>query len=195
MIDDFSELLSNFWSDYNVLLWNMDKPFSKLKGPELLKFITNTEKIVSFFEANFETTEILSDLCKSLNLWEKITPFMMITTIEDVDSYEKKLKDWEDNLIEFYEVGGRTFLTKNPANPGDDETFYFHVLRFYLPRIAKQTLEENGMGLEIFTMQGFERRNKESKNTLRRFSNNKGNVLTPNLKRLWDIFFYEQTAV
>ena len=120
---------------------------------------------------------------------------MMITTIEDVDSYEKKLKDWEDNLIDFYEVGGRTFLTKNPANPGDDETFYFHVLCFYLPRIAKQTLEENGMGLGIFTMQGFERRNKESKNTLRRFSNNKGNVLTPNLKRLWDIFFYEQTGV
>ena len=115
--------------------------------------------------------------------------------IEDVDFYKKKLKEWEEKLNEFYEVGGKTILTKNPANPGDDETFYFHVLRFYLPMIAKKTLEDNGMGLGIFTMQGFERRNKESKNTLKRFSNNKGNVLTPNLKRLWDIFSYEQSGV
>ena len=108
---------------------------------------------------------------------------------------KKTLKEWEAKLNEFYGVGGKTILTKNPANPGDDEKFYSHVLRFYLPMIAKKTLEENEMGLGIFTMQGFERRNKESKNTLKCFSNNKGNVLTPNLKRLWDIFFYEQTGV
>ena len=41
---------------------------------------------------------------------------------------------------------------------------------------------------EVFTIQGFKRRNKESKNTLRRFSNKKGNVLPNNLRRLFDIF-------
>ena len=41
--------------------------------------------------------------------------------------------------------------------------------------IVEETLQKHQMGLEIFTMQGFERRNKESKNTLQRFCNMKGN--------------------
>ena len=98
-------------------------------------------------------------------------------------------------LQKVYDFGAKTILTKNPANPGDDETFYLHVLRFYLPQIAKKTMEDHGIGLGIFSMQGFERRNKESKNTLRRFSNRKGNVLLNNLRRLYDVFFYEQTGV
>ena len=81
------------------------------------------------------------------------------------------------------------------ATPGDDETFYMHVLRFYLPQIAKKTLTDHELGLGIWTMQGFERRNKESKHTLKRFSNNKGNVLIPNIRRLWDIYYHEHTAL
>ena len=105
------------------------------------------------------------------------------------------LKKWCDKLDSFYKVGGRSFMTKNKAHPGDDETFYLHVLRYYLPRIAKSTFEKHQLGLGIFTMQGFERRNKESKNTLKRFSNNKGNVLMQNMRRLWDVFYYRTTAV
>ena len=78
---------------------------------------------------------------------------------------------------------------------GDDETFYMHVLRFYLPKIARVTFDKHGLGLGIFTMQGFERRNKESKNTLKRFTNCKGNVLAANLRRLWDVYYYEKTAL
>ena len=64
-----------------------------------------------------------------------------------------------------------------------------------MPLIAKKTLEDHVLGVGIFTMQGFERRNKESKNTLHRFSNNKGNVLTNNLRRLFDVYYYAKTAV
>ena len=147
IIDDFSNLLSSFWSDYNVLLWNMDKPFAKLKGPELLLFITNTKKIIEFFETKFEDTDTMKNLCKVLKLWEEITPFMIITKIEDVNIYRKKLDEWEEKLNEFYEVGGKNILTKNPANPGDDETFYFHVLRFYLLIIAKKSWRKMKWGL------------------------------------------------
>ena len=48
--------------------------------------------------------------------------------------------------------------------------------------------EEHGLGLGIYTMQGFERRNKESKNVMNRFSNGVGNIVVSNLKRLWDVF-------
>ena len=43
LIEEFSTILSSFWTDYNVLLWNMNKPFAILKGPELLVFIRNTK--------------------------------------------------------------------------------------------------------------------------------------------------------
>jgi len=36
----------------------------------------------------------------------------------------------------FYKIGRRSFLTLK--EDGDNETFYMHVLRFYLPRIAKE---------------------------------------------------------
>ena len=70
-----------------------------------------------------------------------------------------------------------------------------HTLRFYLPQISDKKLEKHILDLDIFTMQGFERRNKESKNTLRRFSNGIGNIVIGNLKRLWDTFFTGKTNI
>ena len=64
-----------------------------------------------------------------------------------------------------------------------------HCLRFYIPKIVDITYKNHNLGIGIFTMQGFERRNKESKNILRRFSNGMGNIAIQNLKRLWDVFF------
>lgn len=55
------------------------------------------------------------------------------------------------------------------------ETFYLHVLRFYLPVIAEYTWDNYRLGLGVYTMQGFECRNKESKKDLRRLTNKRGN--------------------
>ena len=41
-------------------------------------------------------------------------------------------------------------------------------------------------------MQGYERQNKESKNCFKRFTNKKGNFLVNNVRRLYDIFFFEK---
>ena len=182
LVEKFSDVLSNFWSEYNMLLWNLNKNFQRLVGSEILCFIKNTKLITEFLKEEYEASEVLDDLCNGLLLWEKITPFLLITKIDDVEEYKLKLNAFENNLKEFYEIGGRSFLTKNPAEVGGDETFYFHVLRFYLPHIAKVTLDEHQLGLGIFTMQGFECRNKESKNILRRFNNGIGNIVIPNLK-------------
>ena len=51
--------------------------------------------------------------------------------------------------------------------------------------IVYVTLNRHKMGLGIFTMQGFERRNKESKNTLRKFCNMKWDYLSQNLRGLY----------
>ena len=62
-------------------------------------------------------------------------------------------------------------------------------------KFAKQTWDKHRLGLGIYTMQGFKQRNKESKNTFRRFTNKKGSYILSNLKRLWDLFYYEHVGV
>jgi len=65
---------------------------------------------------------------------------------------------------------------------------------YRLPKHAEELFTEHGVGLGVFTMQGYERRNKESKNTLKRFTNHKGNILVQNMKRLWDIFKHSMNS-
>ena len=89
----------------------------------------------------------------------------------------------------------RCSLTKYHSSPGYDETFYMHVMRYYMPMIVANTLNDHQLGLGIFKMQGYEHRNKESKNTLNMFPNTKGNVLCANLRRLCDIFYYKQNSM
>ena len=152
----FSDILNGFWFNYNVLLWNLNRSFRPMIGSELLAFIKNTNKITSFLKEKYQPSPVLADLCKGLVLWEKIAPFLVITKIENENNYKNQLKVFERNLKALYEIGKRSFLTKNPAKVGDNETFYFHLLRLYMPRIAQETFEKHKLGLGIYTMQGFE---------------------------------------
>ena len=85
------------------------------------------------------------------------------------------MNTFKQNLNLFNKVRGRSFLTKNNNNIRGHESFYMHCVKFYMPMIAEVTLDRHRMGLKIFTLQGFESRNKESKNTLRRLCNMKSN--------------------
>lgn len=38
---------------------------------------------------------------------------------------------------------------------GDEETFYFHVLRYYMPDIIKDNCNKYEFCIEIYTTQGF----------------------------------------
>ena len=126
--EEFSMVLRNFWSDYNVLIWNMGRPFTSFVGSELLDFIKNTDLVVSFLKENYAETETLHDLCNALLVWTKITPFLVIVQIEDVNIYQEKLNSFKTNLTRFYEIGRRSFLNKNADRPGQDETFCMHTL-------------------------------------------------------------------
>ena len=64
-----------------------------------------------------------------------------------------------------YPCGKCRFLTRNVS--GDSETVYTHVLKCYMPLIAEDTFEKFHLGLGVFSMQGFKRRNKESKEEFR----------------------------
>lgn len=194
MMETFSSVLLKFWTMFNVLAWNMNWPFTSFLGVELLHFIHNTDIIMSFLKDNFCDTDTLHDLCDGLLLWKDISPFLVIVHIDNVLIYNDKLQSFVACLKRFYEIGKRSFLTKHVDRPGSDESFYMHALRFYMPMLATKTLHNHHIGLGIYKMQGYGRCNKESKNTLRCFCNHKGNIILPNIRRLWDIFYQEQNA-
>ena len=80
------------------------------------------------------------------------------------ENYEENLIQFKDNIKEFFENAKDTYIMKkNKKMSGNNETFYLHALRCYFPQLATKLFEKYCMGLGIFTMQGFERRNKESK--------------------------------
>ena len=81
-------------------------------------------------------------------------------------------------------------MFNNGNNPGD-ETSYAHVLQFYIPVIAQETWNVHRAPCGVYNMQGYERRNLESKTIYKRFTNKKGNVVTQILPQLIDIFMFE----
>ena len=117
-------------------------PFTSFIGRELLEFIKNADKIVAFLQLHLAKTEKLTDLCDALKLWAEISPFLIITKIDDINIYTNTMNTFKQNLNLFYKVGGRSFLTKDTNNIGGDETFYMHCLKFYMPMIAEVTLND-----------------------------------------------------
>jgi hypothetical protein len=78
-----------------------------------------------------------------------------------------------------------------------DESLYVHKLGYYMPVHVKITFERHRLVIGIFTMQGFERRNKESKNCIKRFSTGNRNCfsfLVNNMRRLLIAFLHEVKA-
>ena len=147
--------------------------------------------IIKFMQKEFADTEQMLGIVKGLQIWFNIVPFLAITIIgTKTELYKEVMTQFENDVKDFYEIGGKTFLTKRNV-VGDDETFYMHCLRFYLPMHAKLTFENHNLGLGIFTMQGYEHQNKQSKRIWMRFNNHTNLVLTQNLKRLYDNFCHK----
>ena len=63
---------------------------------------------------------------------------------------------------------------------GDHENFYAYALRFYVPDILKKTYNKYGLGLGVYTMEGFESINYMTKRTICNNSNRRGNMQTNN---------------
>ena len=156
-------------------------------------FIANIPKIVAFLRERLATHDSLDGLCNAVSLWPRILTFVNKVLYENDLAFENAYAVFLCDVITFYSCRSITFLTKD--NTGDLENFDCHVWRLYMPQHARTTWERHKLELEIFTMQGFERRNKESKNCFRRFTNKKANFLVSTLRRLWDSFFYEKYAL
>ena len=113
--------------------------------------MSNIHLVTLFFENKFPSHEFLDSVVMDLKIWVKLNTFINITTIEDNNIYKEQLDSFEQNLKDFYTIGGESFLTKG-QEIGDDETFYMHCLKCYIPRIARKTYDNHHLGISIFTM-------------------------------------------
>ena len=156
---------------------------------EIRKFINKIPLVTAFLVDNFNSNEYVDSIITGLNLWVDLCKFIHITTIDDDDDYKNKMDTFESNLKLFFTAGGKSFLTKGVV-AGDDKTFYMHCLRCYIPKIARTTFKDHHLGVGVFTMQGYERRNKETKQAFARHCNGKGNVQIQTLNRLFDEYSF-----
>ena len=170
-----------------------NKPLAKFKGPELLEFVNEIPRIQSFLSSHFPQDEHARNIVEVLGLWHDIVPFLSVTYIPNIDEYSSELTKFESNLDKIYVVGAHSFVSTTYV--GDEENLYSRVLKLYLPKIAKKALEDHNMGIGIFTMQGFEHRNKESKHAFVKYTKKRGNVCVQIMKRLWDVYSNQITWV
>ena len=183
---EFNEIILSFWGEFKYSWWSMDRPLAKFKGPELKVFINNIPLLAEFLQSTLGRCEEACRIAESLELWAQMVPFLNICHVKDKAGYPGRITKFEEDVKKLYAVGAKTFLSTQYV--GDEENFYSHCLRFYMPVFARKTFEEHGTGLGIFNMQGFEHRNKESKRHFTRHTNKKGNVALQVMPRLWDDF-------
>ena len=193
VIKDFTDnVLRTFMTTYLVWCWNNKVQFSVFKGNDLFLFVSKSEVIIEFLKKRLFQTEEVKGIVIGISKLRPITKFMTMTYIDSEDTFKRSFELFQKDTKELYDAGKSSYLLED-----SDETFYFHCLRFYVPQIAKITFERHKLGIGIFTMQGFERRNKESKNVINRFTTmnrrNK-NILTNTMKRLLLVFFNEMNA-
>ena len=184
-------VLSKFWSPYHIYCWNNKCQFSSFKGNELKEFISNSNYISILIKEKIVSTEESTNLMRTLDVLPSIFNFLRISSIDNDEEYVQKMNKFDVDVRLLFRYGKHTFLSDGNV------TFYFHCLRFYLPCIAKVTFERHRVGLGLFTMQGYERRNKESKNTINRFctSQHKSNsLLVNNVRRLLQVYLLECNA-
>ena len=163
-----------------------------MKGDEIKRFVLAAPAICELLEASFEDDALVLSIVKALRLWYDIERFLKVGNIK-LEAKDKNLPvpililKFEQNITEFYHVGSTSFMKRKLV--GDSETYYLHCLRFYISKLARQTWERHECGIGIYSMQGFERRNKESKSIMNKFNNNKQHRIPQQLRRLWDIFY------
>jgi hypothetical protein len=192
-IEFTDNVLRTFFQDFHLYCWNCNFSFGRLQGTELFKFLENVELVASFLQRRMGQSERIKRLASAMMLMPRIFNFINTSYIDVTDAqYLKLMTRFEADVREFVRCGCGTFWID-----AEDENFYLHALCYYLPVHAKINFERHRLGLGIFTMQGFERRNKESKNCIRRFStsNRKSiNFLVNNIRRLLQVFLFEINA-
>ena len=188
----FNAKLQDFWDDPHIVIWRLNKNFASLIGCKLRAFSSNGANLTEWMQEQKlldDTNKEYHSICEGLKLWTRIEHILKISRISSEDNYRVLLEEFPQLVNEFWEHGKKSFLNSG-TNNGFHETAYLHTLRYYMVDIMQTTFQRHNCGVGIFTLQGFERQNAESKRVYRRSYNNKSNPCCTILNKLLDIFRY-----
>ena len=59
------------------------------------------------------------------------------------EEYLCEMTDFKSNVKKFYDCREVTFLSSSTDKKEDEETFYLHTLRFYMPEISDETFKKH----------------------------------------------------
>ena len=125
-----------------------------------------------------------SALLNAMPLWSSLSEFVLKAKIKDGENYLEEVDNFELQVKQFYSYGKESFLSNRFGTKGSAETTYMHILRFNLSKFARKCYSDHNLGIGIFTAQGYERRNKESKFFFQHHTNCKGNLPQQTLRAL-----------
>lgn len=192
------------WGDYEISPWLTGDGVARLKGVHIKQFVKQVDDV----------TTMLSSLClphevKHINIalkaFAKVSKILSFIFIDDYDDVKEFLSDSQLNKSspkeeiasaivksykkyakEFYDAGMKSFMTTSTM--GDSETFYVHNIVFYMPSIIQDTYEKHKLGPGVWSMEGFEYKNAQSKRAVYTHSNRKGNLPAQSLAHLFLIY-------
>ena len=161
---------------------------SRIDGSHVSKFIKNINELVTIINNEYENSTYLNHMCQVLALVPKLSEFWKKVKVNSHESHMEEIQDYEMKMNTFYYHGSFCIFTNTVK--GDGETFYCHIAKHWIPNMARWTLDNLGCGVGIWTMQGFEHRNKQSKFVYAHKTNGKGNCCLQVLKGLHNSFLH-----
>ena len=197
--EEFAAILKLQLGEYYVLCYQLNKNLAVMHGEQIEQYLQLIPNIIRFLQTKLAPTMTLSHIITLLTYYPLLDKFLRITKVIDTNSsleeqdkqkndYELKIIEFKNNLLIYKKAAAQTILSKNAI--GDSENFYSHVLFNYYPKLIIKVWNEYKVGVGVFNLQGFERRNKESKNAAKCFYNGKHNICTQTMNRMHDHWYY-----
>ena len=99
---------------------------------------------------------------------------------------QRMIYEYEKECCKLYNAGVKTFLSV--LVPGDHKTFYAHAVKWYFPQILRQTYGNYGLGLGIYTMEGFKAIDDMTKRVICDGSNCRGNICASTMIKITTVY-------
>ena len=139
------------------------------------KIISCSNTKISFFLlTELEGIRKINKILKLLYYYPLIYSFIRISAIKDKDKYERDIVIFKSNLMLYQEAASKRILVNYTVR--DNESLHSYIMFYYYLKLIGWLWKSYKVGIKIFSLQRFKRRNKELKNAARHFYNGKHNI-------------------
>ena len=114
---------------------------------------------------------------------------LITETSQPAEIAEAVFVEYERQAELLFTNGFESFMERDDGS-GKGESFYLHVLRYYIPNHMRITYSRHRLGVAIFSMEAFEYKNYTSKHVVRTRNNGRGVQVRQSMKVLQLLFVH-----